>query len=86
MTQQEIEKALEQYEKELHAMPDEELIGEERLMGFRDAEIDWRVDEYQADLEETPDDELLDLETIREEIIAELLDQRAEELESQVES
>jgi len=83
MTEQEIEKQLEQYEEELNAMPDDELIGEERLQALREDEIVAQLDAYREDLEDMPDDELLDLERIREEIIEELLDQRAEELEQQ---
>lgn len=83
MTEHESEKALEQYEQELNEMPDDELIGEERLQALREAEIEWCLDAFQADLEDMPDDELLDLEQIREDVIAELLEQRAEELESQ---
>jgi hypothetical protein len=82
MTEHEIGQALEKYEEELNEMPNDELIGDEQLQAMRDAEIDWRLDEYQGELEEMPDDELLDLETIREEIITELVEKKAQELES----
>lgn len=83
MTEQEIAKALEQYEQQTNALPDDELIGEERLQALRESEIEDRLDSYAFDLEEMPDDELLDLETIREEIMEVLLDQRKKELEQQ---
>ncbi len=83
MTKQNIDKQLEQYEEELNNLSDDELIGEERLQALREDEIESRLDGYAYELGEMPDDEILNLEGIREEIIAELVDQRAEELESQ---
>jgi hypothetical protein len=83
MTKEQIEQALEKYEEELNELPDDELIGEERLRSLREDEIEAQLDAYRDYLGEMPDDELLDLERISEEIIAELVDKRAEELESQ---
>jgi hypothetical protein len=73
------------YEATLKDMPDEELIGEERLYELRESVIEARLDAYQETLEDMPNDELLDLEAIRLDIINQLLEKKAEELANEEE-